>query len=208
MRQTAMVVALLLIGSFLGLPNPLAKSGGIAPSLAAGQNKTAEIARIQAYHDQIDRWATSHPNTVQYLSTVMQDDNTSPWKAFANKRSLPEIETHASVWVKAGKVVAVILSQKTDHTNFTDGSYFREDGSLAYREIHSYSIGLDPPFRSMRTFYGTDGVVLDSKCLSSVDDRNRKPCSSATIQEMTSDDDMLFLSNTKLPFYSLITGLQ
>jgi hypothetical protein len=125
-----LVLTVLLVGSFLIHSAPLVTNPGGVTAVVSRQS-SAEVTKIQNYHDQIDRWAKSHPNAVRYFSTVVQDDNSSPWKAFPNKRSLPPLETHASVWIKDGQVVATIISFKSDHTESTDGSYFRADGTLA-----------------------------------------------------------------------------
>jgi hypothetical protein len=198
-----LVLTVLLVSSFLIYSAPLAPlashPSGAKP--AVSRQSSAEVTKIQNYHDQIDRWAKSHPNAVRYFSTVVQDDNSSPWKAFPNKASLPPLETHASVWIKDGQVVATIISFKSDHTESTDGSYFRADGTLAYREIHQYSIGLDPPFSGGKSYYDASGTVLRSNCWSSVDDQTRKPCSTEETKNFTDGNaDTLFLTNAKFPF--------
>jgi hypothetical protein len=107
--------------------------------------------------------------------------------------------------MKDGRVVATILSFKTDHTNNTDGSYFRADGTLAYREIHSYSIGLDPPYQESKQFYSSDGQLLSSTTLCSIDDMKKSPCEEASAKDfMEGNSKQLYKKNTDIPFYSLL----
>src|SRR5437868_5704179 len=125
--------------------------------------QSAELAKIKAYHDEIDAYAKAHPTAVRYFSAEEAEDGKSHWKAYKTRKELPELQTHASVWMKDGKVVATILSFKSDHTNSTDGYYFRPDGTLAYTESHGYSIGLDPPFMQGKSYYSANGKAISSQ---------------------------------------------
>jgi hypothetical protein len=173
--------------------------------LSRSPQESAEVAKIKAYHDEIDIYAKQHPTAVRYFSAEDAEDGTSHWKEYRTKKELPVLQTHASVWMKDGRVVATILSFKTDHTNNTDGSYFRADGTLAYREIHSYSIGLDPPYQESKQFYSSDGQLLSSTTLCSTDDIKKKPCEEASAKGfMEGNSKQLYKKNTDLPFYNLL----
>jgi hypothetical protein len=169
------------------------------------QQNSAEIAKIVAYHKEIDLYAKQHPTAVRYFSAEDAEDGTSHWKEYRTKKEVPVLQTHASVWMKDGRVVATILSFKTDHTNNTDGSYFRADGTLAYREIHSYSIGLDPPYQESKDFYSSDGQPLSSTILCSIDDMKKTPCEEASVKDfMEGNSKQFYKKNTDLPFYNLL----
>lgn len=174
-------------------------------SFSPTPQESAEVAKIKAYHDEIDMYARQHPTAVRYFSAEDTGGATSHWKEYRTKKELPVLQTHASVWMKDGRVVATILSFKSDHTNNTDGSYFRADGTLAYREIHSYSIGLDPPFRESTAFYSSNGNLLSATTLCSTDDKNKTPCDEATVKDyMEGNSEALYKKNTDLPFYNLL----
>jgi hypothetical protein len=173
--------------------------------LSRSPQESAEIAKIKAYHNEIDMYAKQHPTAARYFSAEDVDGGTSRWKEYRTKNELPVLQTHASVWMKDGRVVATILSFKSDHTNHTDGSYFRADGTLAYREIHSYSIGLDPPFKESKQFYSSDGKLLSSTTLCSTDDIKKKPCEEASAKDfMEGNSEQFYKKNTDLPFYNLL----
>jgi hypothetical protein len=175
------------------------------PTLFQPQQNSAEIAKVETYHKEIDMYARQHPTAVRYFSAEDAEDGTSHWKAYRTKKELPVLQTHASVWMKDGRVVATILSFKSDHTNHTDGSYFRADGTLAYREIHSYSIGLDPPYQESKQFYSSDGKLLSSTILCSIDDMKKTPCEEASAKDfMEGNSTTLYRKNTDLPFYNLL----
>jgi hypothetical protein len=167
--------------------------------------ESAEVAKIKAYHAEIDLYAKQHPTAVRYFSEEDAEDGTGHWKEYRTKKELPVLQTHASVWMKDGRVVATILSFKTDHTNYTDGAYFRADGTLAYREIHSYSIGLDPPYQESKQFYSSNGQLLSSATLCSIDDMKKTPCEEASAKDfMEGNSKQLYKKNTDLPFYRLL----
>src|SRR4051812_38935653 len=109
---TACLLTLLAVGLFSQAAMMASRS-----ELPASTNPTqgsAEVAKIKAYHDQIDAYATAHPTAVRYFSDASTVDNAgveiSHWKEYKNRKELPVMETHASVWMKDGKVVATILS--------------------------------------------------------------------------------------------------
>lgn len=167
----------------------------------------AEIAKIVAYHDQIDAYAKAYPTAVRYFSAEQAEDGTEHWKEYKTRKELPVLQTHASVWMKDGRVVATILSFKSDHTNSTDGSYFRPDGTLAYREIHGYSIGLDPPLMQSKSYYSSDGKLISSKMSCSVDGQKWAACKKGdgTLNDPSENaDKQLFKKNTDLPFFNLL----
>ena len=171
---------------------------------------SAEIAKIKAYHDEIDAYAKAHPTAVRYFSDESTVDNagveTSHWKEYKTRKELPELQTHASVWMKDGRVVATILSFKSDHTNSTDGYYYRADGTLAYTESHGYSIGLDPPFMQSKSYYSSGGKKISSKMLCSVDDQKWAACKADSGWKDSSEDNAKenYMKASDLPFFKLL----
>jgi len=148
---------------------------------------------------------------VRYFSAEQADDGTEHWKTYKSKKELPELQTHASVWMKDGKIVATILSFKSDHTNSTDGYYFRPDGTLAYTESHGYSIGLDPPFMQGKSYYSSSGKLITSTMLCSVDDEKWTTCKedsgwkdSSGSDAKGSDAKENFMKTSDLPFFNLL----
>jgi hypothetical protein len=168
--------------------------------------QAAEVAKIRAYHDEIDAYAKAHPTAVRYFSAEQAEDGTEHWKAYKSKKELPDLQTHASVWMKDGKVVATILSFKSDHTNSTDGYYFRPDGTLAYTESHGYSIGLDPPFMQGKSYYSSDGKTISSQMLCSVDNQKWATCEkdSGWVDSDGSNSEEKYKKTSDLPFYNLL----
>lgn len=172
--------------------------------------QSAEIAKIKAYHDEIDSYARAHPTAVRYFSSgdeITNDNNTIyHWKEYKNRKGLPETETHASVWMKDGKVVATILSFRTDHTNGTDGYYFRPDGTLAYTESHGYSIGLDPPFMQSTSYYSANGKTISSTMLCSIDNQKWTTCKKDSGWRDSDGENSAekYKNATDLPFYNLL----
>jgi hypothetical protein len=179
-------------------------------ALSDPPQNSAEIAKIKAYHDEIDAWAKQHPTAVRYFSdeTTVNDAGaeTSHWKEYKTRKELPELQTHASVWMKDGKVVATILSFKSDHTNSTDGYYYRADGTLAYTESHGYSIGLDPPFMQGKSFYSANGKQLSSTMLCSVDDKKWAACKGDSGWKDSTGDNSKdnYMKTSDLPFFNLL----
>ena len=180
-------------------------------ALSDPPQKSDEIAKIKAYHDEIDAYAKAHPTAVRYFSDASEVNNagveTSHWKEYKTRKELPELQTHASVWMKDGKVVATILSFKSDHTNSTDGYYYRPDGTLAYIESHGYSIGLDPPLMQSKSYYSSDGKLLSSKMSCSVDGQKWAACNkdSGWIQNSTGDNSKeQYMKTSDLPFFNLL----
>jgi hypothetical protein len=167
---------------------------------------SVEVAKIKAYHDEIDAWAKQHPTAVRYFSAEEAEDGTQHWKAYQTKKELPVLQTHASVWMKDGKVVATILSFKSDHTNSTDGYYYRADGTLAYNESHDYSIGIDPPFMQSKSYYSSNGKQLSSTMLCSVDDKNWATCKADSGWKDSSGDKSKehYMKSADLPFFNLL----
>jgi len=175
--------------------------------------QSAEVAKIKAYHDEIDAWAKQHPTAVRYFSSkaeITNDNKTIPhWKEYRTKKEWPALEgdpaqTNASVWMKDGKVVAVIFSSRTDHTSSTDGYYYRADGTVAYEEVHGYSIGLDPPYMWSKSYYSADGKRISLTMLCSIDDKKWTPCKKDSGWSDSSGDEETYKKNTDLPFYSLL----
>jgi len=172
--------------------------------------QSAEVAKIKAYHDEIDAYAKAHPTAVRYFSDASEVNDagveTSHWKEYKTRKELPDLQTHASVWMKDGKVVATILSFKSDHTNSTDGYYYRADGTLAYTESHGYSIGLDPPFMQGKSFYTADGQLIRSTLLCSVDEQKWETCKEDSGWKDSGEGKATerYLKNTDLPFYKLL----
>lgn len=210
MRRRVFTVSLftLLAVSLFGHRAKLASN---EPSAFSNQpQNSAEIAKIKAYHDEIDAWAKQHPTAVRYFSdeTTANDAGveTSHWKEYKTRKELPELQTHASVWMKDGKVVATILSFKSDHTNTTDGYYYRADGTLAYTESQGYSIGLDPPFMKGKSFYSSDGKQLSSTMLCSVDNGKWEACKADSGWKDSSGDKSKgnYMKTSDLPFFNLL----
>ncbi|MDT5123212.1 MAG: hypothetical protein QOC96_2694 [Acidobacteriota bacterium] len=172
--------------------------------------QSAEVAKIKAYHDEIDAYAKQHPTAVRYFSdeTTANDAGveTSHWKEYKTRKELPELQTHASVWMKDGKVVATILSFKSDHTNSTDGYYYRADGTLAYTESHGYSIGLDPPLMQSKSYYSSDGKTISSTMLCSVDDQKWAACKADSGWKDSTGDKSKenYMKTSDLPFFNLL----
>jgi hypothetical protein len=179
-------------------------------ALSNPPQNSAEVAKIKAYHDEIDAFAKQHPTAVRYFSdeTTVNDAGveTSHWKEYKTRKELPELQTHASVWMKDGKVVATILSFKSDHTNSTDGYYFRPDGTLAYTESHNYSIGLDPPFMQSKSYYSSNGKTLSSTMLCSVDDKKWAACKGDSGWKDSTGDNSKenYMKTSDLPFFNLL----
>lgn len=177
------------------------------PAFSDPTQNAAEIAKIQAYHDEIDAWARQHPTAVRYFSAEEADNGTQHWKAYPTRKELPVLQTHASVWMKDGKVVATILSFKSDHTDNTDGYYYRADGTLAYTESHGYSIGLDPPFMQGKSFYSSNGKQLSSTMQCSVDSKKWTPCKADSGWKQDNNGDKSkeqYMKTSDLPFYKLL----
>src|SRR5947209_6580038 len=179
-------------------------------ALSNPPQNSAEIAKIKAYHDEIDAYAKAHPTAVRYFSDESTVDNagveTSHWKEYKTRKELPELQTHASVWMKDGRVVATILSFKSDHTNSTDGYYYRADGTLAYTESHGYSVGLDPPFMQAKSYYTSNGKQLSSTMLCSLDDKKWTSCKkdSGWIQDSSEDKSKeQYMKTSDLPFFKM-----
>ena len=172
--------------------------------------QSAEVAKIKAYHDEIDAYAKAHPTAVRYFSDASEVNDagveTSHWKAYKTRKELPDMEMHASVWMRDGKVVATILSFKSDHTNSTDGYYFRPDGTLAFTESHGYSIGLDPPFMQSKSYYSSDGKMISSQMLCSIDDQKWTTCEkdSGWTDSDGSNSEEKYKKTSDLPFYKLL----
>ena len=168
--------------------------------------QSGEVAKIKAYHDEIDAYAKAHPTAVRYFSAEQADDGTEHWKAYKTKKELPDLQTHASVWMKDGKVVATILSFKSDHTNSSDGYYYRPDGTLAYTESQGYSIGLDPPFMQSKSYYSANGKTISSQMLCSVDYQKWTTCQkdSGWIDSDDKKSEEKYKKSSDLPFYNLL----
>jgi hypothetical protein len=172
--------------------------------------QSAEVAKIQSYHDEIDAWAKQHPTAVRYFSSGDEITNENQtiyhWKEYKTKKELPEIETHASVWMKDGKVVAAILSSRTDHTSSSDGYYYRADGTLAYEESHGYSIGLEPPYMKSKSFYSSNGKTISSTLVCSIDEKKWTTCKadSGWTDSSGGDSNQSFMKTSSLPFYNLL----
>ena len=179
-------------------------------ALSNPPQNSAEIAKIKAYHDEIDAYAKAHPTAVRYFSdeTTVNDAGveTSHWKEYKTRKELPELQTHASVWMKDGRVVATILSFKSDHTNSTDGYYYRADGTLAYTESHGYSIGLDPPLMQSKSYYSSNGKTISSTMLCSVDDQKWAACKKDSGWKDSTGDNSKenYMKTSDLPFFKLL----
>lgn len=174
--------------------------------------QNAEVAKIKAYHDEIDAWAKAHPTAVRYFSSegeISNDNKTIPhWKEYKTKKEWPALEgnpaqTNASVWMKDGKVVATIFSSKTEHTSNTDGYYYRADGTVAYEEVHGYSLGLDPPYMWSKSYYSSDGKRISMTMLCSADYKKWTPCKKDSGWSDSSGEEH-YMKNTDLPFYNLL----
>jgi hypothetical protein len=177
------------------------------PPIPDPPQKSDEIAKIKAYHDEIDAYAKQHPTAVRYFSAELPGEGeTAQWKEYKTKKELPELQTHASVWMKDGKVVATILSFKSDHTNSTEGYYYRPDGTLAYTESHGYSVGLDPPYMQGKSFYSADGKLISSTMVCSIDERKWARCKEDSGWKDTKAGGVaeIYMKNTDLPFYNLL----
>src|SRR2546421_4039875 len=179
-------------------------------ALSNSPQSSAEIAKIKAYHDEIDAFAKQHPTAVRYFSdeTTVNDAGveTSHWKEYKTRKELPELQSHASVWMKDGRVVATILSFKSDHTNSTDGYYYRADGTLAYTESHGYSIGLDPPLMQSKSYYSSNGKTISSTMLCSYDDKKWAACKGDSGWKDSSGDNAKenYMKTSDLPFFKLL----
>jgi hypothetical protein len=211
MRQRvslACLFTLLAIGLFGQAA--LMASRAESPASANPTQGSAEVAKIKAYHDQIDAYAKAHPTAVRYFSSgdeIGSDNQTIyHWKEYKNRKEMPVQETHASVWMKDGKVVAAILSTNTDHTHSSDGYYFRADGTLAYVESHGSSIGLDPPNMQSKAYYSSDGKTISKTILCSVDEKKWETCKadSGWVAPDADSDTKNYLKNTDLPFFNLL----
>lgn len=197
---------MLLVFGLFGQGARMASRFASSP-LSTPPQQSAEIAKIQAYHDEIDVYARQHPTAVRYFSSENTDEATSKWKEYQTKKTLPDGQTHASVWMKGGQVVAAIISNKGEHGWDTDGSYFRADGTLAYREVRTYSIGYLPPYRLTKEFFSPAGEMLKTttKCTVSDTDTKDIPCEEPNTEDWVKQlNDSLFKKNTDLPFYSLL----
>ncbi|MDQ3818226.1 MAG: hypothetical protein M3362_11190 [Acidobacteriota bacterium] len=181
-------------------------------SLPDAPQNSADVAKIKAYHDEIDAWAKAHPTAVRYFASEgeITDDNKTiqHWKEYKTKKERPEpgnpLQTNANVWMKDGKVVAAILSTKSDHTSGSDGYYYRADGTLAYEEVHSYSVGYDPPFMWSKSYYSSDGKRISMTMLCSMDDKKWAPCKKDSGWRDSSGDEQMYKKNNELPFFNLL----
>jgi hypothetical protein len=205
----ACLFTLLAIGLF-SQAAMMASRSELSASTSPAQG-SAEVAKIKAYHDQIDDYAKAHPTAARYFSDASTVDNAgveiSHWKEYKNRKELPVMETHASVWMKDGKVVATILSFQSDHTNSTDGYYYRPDGTLAYNESHAYSIGLDPPFMQSKSYYSSNGKTISTTMLCSDNKEKWATCKadSGWVEPNPAGSDTPgYLKTTDLPFYNLL----
>ena len=181
-----------------------------SPAFHNPPQNSAEIAKIKAYHDEIDAFAKQHPTAVRYFSDTSEVNDagveTSHWQEYKTRKELPELQTHASVWMKDGRVVATILSFKSDHTNSTDGYYYRADGTLAYTESHGYSIGLDPPLMQSKSYYSSNGKTISSTMLCSYDDKKWAACKGDSGWKDSSGDNAKenYMKTSDLPFFKLL----
>jgi hypothetical protein len=179
-------------------------------SFSAQPQESAEVTKIKAYHDEIDMYAKQHPTAVRYFSDQSEVNDagveTSHWKEYKTRKELPWLQTHASVWMKGGRVVAAIFSFKSDHTNSTDGYYYRADGTLAYTESHGYSIGLEPPLMQSKSFYSSDGKLLSSTMLCSYDDKKWTTCKADSGWKDSTGDNSKenYMKTSDLPFLNLL----
>ncbi|HKC63658.1 MAG TPA: hypothetical protein VKB86_08470 [Pyrinomonadaceae bacterium] len=201
---TLLAVGLFSQGAWMASPYKLR-------ALSNPTQESAEVAKIKAYHDEIDAYAKAHPRAVRYFSddSTVNDAGveTSHWKEYKTMKELPGLQTHASVWMKDGRVVATIISFKSDHTNSTDGYYYRADGTLAYVESHGYSIGLDPPFMQSKSYYSSSGKQLSSTMLCSLDSNKWTSCKadSGWIQDSTGNKSKeQYMKTSDLPFIKLL----
>ncbi|HEX8890685.1 MAG TPA: hypothetical protein VF779_16160 [Pyrinomonadaceae bacterium] len=205
---TACLFTLLAVGLFS--QSALMASYDERLAFSNSTQQSAEVARIKAYHDEIDAYAKAHPTAVRYFSDASEVNDagveTSHWKAYKSKKDLPELQTHASVWMKDGKIVATIISFQSDHTNSTDGYYFRPDGTLAYTESHGYSIGLDPPLMQSKSYYSANGKTISSTLLCSTDNQKWTTCKkdSGWRDSGENNSEEKWNKTSDLPFYNLI----
>jgi hypothetical protein len=127
---------------------------GFFESSVVAQTRKAQLAAINSYVAEVDRFTRRNPKARRIFADVAtENDNNPRWREFKTKREFDKFDGNpdesAYVWTRAEKIITAAFtftSQSGDWAHMVT-YYFREDGTLAKIEAQ------------LNTFYGDVSVV-------------------------------------------------
>lgn len=207
MRRISCAVCLfaLLVVSLFGHEARMAATLDEPIALSHLTQVSAEITKINAYRRQIDLYMKRHPRSERYFAPVYENENSSHWKEYRREKDLADSQTYASAWMKEGRVVSAMIGGQDQHWNNAVTYYFRDDGTLAARDVFAYSFGMEPPYLESRELYSPTGKLLSAKTWCSNFNHKKMRCGETTVQDFIQEyPEMLYKKSADLPFYSLL----
>ena len=180
---------------------------GFFEGSVVAQTRKAQLAGINAYVKEVDRFTKRNTNARRIFADVASADNNNPrWREFKTKREFDKFEGNpdesAYVWTRTARVIAAAFtftSQSGDWAHMVT-YYFREDGTLAKLEAQLNTFYGDVSV--VRNQYFNNAGVLISSSEKILDLKTQKPVKKPA--DYFDQPVTVFKKVSELPFYKLL----